>query len=244
VSGLERLDVTEERTTWLVHFGRQIAVLVAAAVVGACGSTSSPTPPSSVGTTTQTLNQPTVIDALDYWASTIGITYTFLSADTPPRLLIRPGTDGLGTATARGGIDGVIASTNQAQSGLVVILPSFGSSCAPTSLSCRALFRHEVGHGVGFLGEPATGMMSAFPDTDVLTDREKNMMIALYSLPIGAALSADGSWSVAATGAAGKLSDLQAVQDIITYNMNAPGFSRTPGLVCRWQLPVPVYVQR
>jgi hypothetical protein len=47
------------------------------------------------------------------------------------------------------------------------------------------------------------------------------MMVALYSLPIGAGLPADGSWSVAATGAAGKLSDLQAVQDIITYNMNA-----------------------
>jgi len=196
--------------------------------------------------TTQTLNQATVIDALDYWASTVGITYTLLSADTLPRLLIRPGTDGLGNTTARGGIDGVITGTNQAQSGLIVILPTFGSSCDPTRLSCRALFRHEVGHGVGFLGEPATGMMSAFPDTDVLADRDRNMMLALYSLPIGAALAADGSWTVPSTGAKGQLTDAQATQDILTYNINAvAGFGlRTSGVVCRWQLPVPVYIQR
>jgi hypothetical protein len=235
--------MTDERTARPRQLGRPLAFILVALILGACGGTSSPTSPV---TTTPTLNQATVIDALDYWASTLGITYSLLSADTPPRLLIRPGTDGLGPATARGGIVGVIAGTNEAQSGLIVILPTFGSGCNPTRLSCRALFRHEVGHGVGFLGEPPTGMMSAFPDTDMLTDREKNMMLALYSLPIGAALGADGSWSVAATGATGQLSDIQAAQDIVTYNINAPGgFTlRTAGVVCRWQLPVPVYIQR
>jgi hypothetical protein len=86
-------------------------------------------------------------------------------------------------------------------------------------------------------------MMSAFPDSDVLTEREKNMMLALYSLPIGAALKADGSWTVAGTAETGQLSDAQAAQDIITYNINAPG-PRAPGVICRWQLPVPVYIQR
>ncbi len=229
------------------RLARPLVSVAVAAVVAACGSTSSPAspaPPASTGTTA-TLDQASVIDALTYWAATAGITYTLLDADTPPRLLIRPGTDGLGTAIARGGIDGVVAGTNQAQSGLIVILPSFESTCAPTYLSCRAAFRHEIGHGVGFLGEPPTGMMSAYPDTDVLSDQEKKMMVALYSLPIGAALNADGRWSVASTGEAGQLNDVQAAEDIVTYNINAPGHAgiRTPGVICRWQLPVPVYVR-
>jgi hypothetical protein len=192
------------------------------------------------------LNAATVMDALDYWTSTVGITYTLVSSDALPDLLIRPGTDGLGSATARGGIFGATPGTNQAQSGLIVILPSFGSSCSATVLTCRELFRHEVGHGLGYLDEPSTGLMSAFPNTDVLSDREKNMMLALYSLPFGAAVHADGTWSVAATGASGQLSDLQAAQDVITYNINAVSGSsaRTPGVICRWQLPVPVYFQR
>jgi hypothetical protein len=67
------------------------------------------------------LNEATVIDALEYWKSAAGITYTIVQNDVLPRLLIRPGTDGLGNTTARGLIDGTIASTNEARSGLVVI---------------------------------------------------------------------------------------------------------------------------
>jgi hypothetical protein len=224
------------------HWSLAIAV-GATLLCWTCGSVpASPSSPSS-----SVLNEATVIDALEYWKSAAGITYTIVGSDVVPRLLMRPGVDGLGSATARGLIDGTIAGTNEARSGLVVIQTNFGSTCTPSDFSCRAIFRHEVGHGIGYLGEPpGSSLMSAFPGTDLLSDRERNMVVTLYSLPIGARLNPDGSWSAATTGTSGKLDDLQAVQDVIEYNANSiSGASfRTLGIICRWQLPVPVYFQR
>jgi hypothetical protein len=226
--------------------GRNVRIIFLATLFAgaACGATPTPTAPTTP-TTSVPLNEASIIDALDYWSSTTGISYVLLDHDTLPRLLLRSGTDGLGTAISRGLIDGTVAGTNQAQSGLVVIRPDV-ATCSPSSVTCREVFRHEIGHALGYLDEPPSGLMSAYPDTDVLSDRERNMMVALYSLPLGAAVRADGSWSVAATGATGQLSDLQTAQDIITYNSNAVSGSsyRTVGVICRWQLPVPVYFQR
>jgi len=42
----------------------------------------------------------------------------------------------------------------------------------------------------------------------------------------------------------GRIADLQAASDIVTLNMQAPGGSsyRRTDLICRWELPVPVYL--
>lgn len=240
-----------KRLSWsaahqLRHHARNCHRWCVIAVLGmfaACGGASTPTSPTTPAGAR--LDRASVIDGLDYWSSTAGITYVLLGADAPPRLLLRPGTDGLGSAISRGLIDGT-AVDNQATSGLVVVNPKYGSSCSPAQLLCREIFRHELGHALGFLDEPPSGLMATSPNTDVLSDREIRMMVALYSLPIGARLQSDGSWNVATTGASGHLNDADAVQDILTYNVNAKGGSayRTPGLICRWTLPVPVYFDR
>lgn len=221
-----------------------MAVLWMLAVFG-CGL-DQPSAPSAA--TPVRLNNASVIDALDYWASAVGITYTLLNANTLPRLFLRPGTIGVDIeagAVGNGGIDGTTIG-NQAISGLVLIERERAASCSPAASGCRAIFRHEVGHALGFLDEPATGLMSFHPDTDMLSPREIRMMTALYSIPFGATLAPDGRWAVQSTGASGHLDDLDAVQDILTYNVNTPVLSshRTVGLTCRWQLPVPVYFDR
>jgi len=224
-----------------------------AVVVGclatACGRSPSPTsppptsPPAPV-TTEQGLNREAVIDALDYWQSAAGITYVLLESEAEPRILVRPGTDGL--APQGGGralIDGTYAENNRARSGLVVFEPGGGSYCRGHPVTCRYLHRHEVGHALGFLGHSDFGLMGSGPDT--LSDRERRMILALYSLPHGAVVEGDGTWSVPGSGVSGILDDTQAAQDVVAWNMNAQGGAsyRQLGIITRWELPVRVYLQ-
>jgi hypothetical protein len=183
-----------------------------------------------------------IIEALDYWSTTAGITYVLVEEDVQPRLLIRPGTDGL--APQGGGralVDGTY-SDNRARSGLVVFEPYGGSWCDDPG-ACLYLHRHEIGHTLGFLDHSAQGLMASGPPE--LTDRELRMITALYSLPHGAVVEPDGRWSVPPDGPSGTLDDVQAAQDIIAWNMNAVGGSayRASGVITRWELPVHVLLR-
>lgn len=136
-----------------------------------------------------------VLDALDYWQAAVGIRYALAATDVLPRLLIRPGTDGLAQqGGGRGLVDGTFPN-NRARSGLVVFEPGGGQYCRSSATVCRYLYRHEIGHALGFFGHSNGGLMANGPD--VLSYRELRMMLALYSLPHGAQVQADGSWRVA-----------------------------------------------
>ena len=142
----------------------------------------------------------------------------------------------------RAGIFATYTADNQARAGLVVFEPGGGTYCR-TAFGCRYLHRHEIGHALGFLGHSGNGLMQS--GFDVLSDREVKMVRTLYSLPHGARLEVDGRWTVPASGEAGQIDDLQAAQDVLAWNVNAEGnrSARQPGIICRWELPVRVYLQ-
>jgi hypothetical protein len=207
------------------------------ATLAACGS--SPAGPGDDG-----LDRAAIIEALEYWYTAAGISYQLVEEDEEPRLLIRSGTDGLAPhGGGRALIDGTDAD-NRALSGLVVFEPFGGEFCRTSAAPCRYLHRHEIGHALGFLGHSDSGLMWTGPDT--LTDRERRMMIALYSLPHGAVVEPDGHWMVASNELSGKLDDAQAAQDIIVWNMNAEAGAsyRRRGVLTRWELPVRVHLRR
>ena len=223
-------------------FGYVILVL-SLAVAAACGGSPAPSGPSQTPAQ-QALDRAAVIAALDYWQSAAGISYVIVTAPDEPRMLIRPGTDGL---AAQGGgravLDGTYPEDNRARSALVVFEPGGGQWCQTSALSCRYLYRHEIGHNLGFLDHSESGLMRS--GTDTLTDRELRMIRSLYSLPHGARVESTGQWSVAGTTQAGQLADTQAAQDIIAWNMTATGSRsyRRVDAITRWELPVRVYLQ-
>jgi hypothetical protein len=210
--------------------------LLVSALAAACAD--SPAGPVKNGG----LIRESVIEALEYWSTEAGITFELIADDSGPRVLIRPGTDGL--APQGGGralIDGT-GPDNRARSGLVVLEPNGGSWCDDPG-ACLYLHRHEIGHALGFLDHSDAGLMASGPPE--LSDRERRMILALYSLPHGAVVEPDGRWSVPPDGPSGVLADLQTAKDIIAWNMNAEAGSsfRRLGVITRWELPVRVHLR-
>ena len=222
---------------------RRLALAAIVVWSAACGAESPtlPTPPPPGG---QGLDRAAVIDALNYWQSAVGITYELIDPPTEPRLLVRPGTDGLGPqGGGRALVDGTYEDDNRARSGLVVLEPGGGVFCRSGPTLCQMLHRHEIGHALGFFGHSNSGLMAG--NSHFLTETERQIMLTLYSLPHGAVVVPGGNWSVPATGQSGVIEDLDTVAGIILWNMNAEGGSsfRKRGIITRWDLPVRVYIR-
>ena len=126
---------------------------------------------------------------------------------------------------------------------LIAAFVSGGTYCAaPGSSSCRYLYRHEIGHTLGFIGHSGLiGLMQS--GSDVLHERERRMVVALYQLPFGARVEPDGQWRVADSNLSGRI-DPDVAADIIAWNMKAPGGAsyRSLEMISRWALPVNVII--
>jgi len=136
-----------------------------------------------------------VIAALDYWRDQAGMSYRLIPSDVLPRLLIRFGMDGLPPwGGGRALVDGTNAN-NSSKSALAVYQPGGGTYCqlGTTTAGCLMLYRHELGHTLGIYINTPVGLMGGAVE---LSDREKRMMAALYALPHGARVEADGTWQV------------------------------------------------
>jgi predicted Zn-dependent protease len=130
---------------------------------------------------------------LEEWQRVSGLPYVIVTSNTEPRILVRAGTDGLGTSSGRGGLDGTY-SNGRARSGLVVIRPDLAQCTEASRVGCLILFLHELGHAIGFFEHvDGAGIMGSGRRPSV---REVNLLMQLYRLPHGAAIQADGHWRV------------------------------------------------
>lgn len=150
------------------------------------------------------------IDALDYWAAQIGLAYRL--TEDPNDLGIRfvESQAGIPEGRASGRVTvGLSDPNNRARTASVYLVPGW-ASCSDSATRgfcprcgaeeradlCRNLFRHELGHALGFLEHSDDGLMSQACLCTTLTDRERAMMQALYSLPFGTRVQSDGTWNV------------------------------------------------
>jgi hypothetical protein len=131
-------------------------------------------------------------EALRYWQSATGITFTLVAADAEPRITVRAaGPDELNIAAGSGLVYRTY-SNNRARLGVVKILTSFANCTSPSTL-----FRHELGHTIGIFGHPAGGLMSSPSVGTTASQREIDLLVQLYRLPHGTRIESDGTWRVA-----------------------------------------------
>ena len=134
-----------------------------------------------------------VTEALDYWKSVAGLSFTLVGADTKPRLVVRAASAReLNVATGLGLVYRTY-SNNRAQLGVVKIREDF----AACTENCAWLYRHEIGHAIGILSHVAGGVLMGSPPVGTeASPREINMLVQLYRLPHGAHIEPDGAWKV------------------------------------------------
>jgi hypothetical protein len=130
-------------------------------------------------------------EALSYWQSVTGVSFTFVAADAEPRNTVRAaGSDELNIAIGLGLVYRTYPD-DRARLGVVKILTIEATCTAPS-----ALFRHELGHTLGIFGHPSGGVMSAPMVGSTASQREINMLTQLYRLPHGTRIDPDGRWTV------------------------------------------------
>jgi hypothetical protein len=130
-----------------------------------------------------------VIQALDYLQANAGITYTFVSANTDPRVTVTTGSLG-GNAGAQGGINSVF-SNNQARRGTITI----GTQNVPCpSGDCMNMYRHEFFHVLGINGHLSYPPQVVYVPGGFYPFKELAVLRSLYSLPHGATVNPDGTW--------------------------------------------------
>lgn len=133
-----------------------------------------------------------VESALAYWRAVTGLSSVIVGANAEPRILVRAGTDGLGSTLGRGLVDATFPD-NRARSGLVVIRTDV-AQCDIAQTSCAVLYQHEIGHAIGLFDHVAGGgLMSGGTRASL---REINMLVELYRLPHRTRIEADGTWRV------------------------------------------------
>jgi hypothetical protein len=129
-------------------------------------------------------------EALRYWQSVTGITFTLVGADAEPRITVRAaGPDELNISAGSGLVYRTYPN-NRARLGVVKILTSFANCTSPS------LFRHELGHAIGIFGHPPGGLMSSPSVGTTASQREIDLLVQLYRLPHGTRIESDGTWRV------------------------------------------------
>jgi len=181
-----------------------------------------------------------VADAAAYWQDVLGVPVRVLAQPGPRQILVRAGEDLAPDARGRAHVVQV-DSGNAIVSVLVVIRPDI-VPCTVRGTYCRALYRHEIGHALGFFEHTDRGLMHAVDLELELSERERRMIVALYALPVGASVLPDGTWTHP-DGQQGAV-DPQTAIDIIAWNIESVAFQpiRQPNVTCRWVDDVLVYV--
>lgn len=175
--------------------------------------------------------------ALDYWTSVIGVEFVIVpSLVETPRIAVHRG------ASPRSAVAVLWACDADNWSTVAAIVVELRIS--------EYVYRHELGHVLGFWGHSTEGLMAETiaRSSDELSPRERQMMVALYSLPAGTSVQPDGAY-VTGAGESGQLTDTQAASDIVDFNLPAReagglGTGCRSGVTKRWRSPVSVYVQQ
>ena len=128
-----------------------------------------------------------VVDALDQWKAFTGITYTLVT-DPNQEPLLRVIEEEFEGASGQFGVDAFYPN-RRIRLATVVVRPGRVN---------KKLFRHELGHALGFFRHPDfSGVMGVCSTCrDEVTPREGAMLANLYAIAHGARLETDGSWRV------------------------------------------------
>ena len=126
------------------------------------------------------------------WQALTGIPLVPVSSDLPPRLML----ESVNTNDSRARTDTLTVNLDNTLRDVHVIMPSqwAGMGC---SWQVEDTVTHEFGHALGILGHPDWGGVMSYAEHTGLRQpsaREVRMVVALFGLPPGAHVNADGTW--------------------------------------------------
>ena len=124
--------------------------------------------------------------AMRAWQDLTGVTYRLIDEDAGPRIRVRSITAITNPGSASASYDDF--NLDNSPRLCTIGIPSVWA--APVWV-----YQHELGHTLGALSHIPDSLMAQTGSHD-LTGREVRFFIALYSLPHGAHVNPDGSWTV------------------------------------------------